>query len=39
MIWSERLRHLKIDAAIVIHLDRGINIELGKRNFLRGLRR
>ena len=32
--WS---RHLKIHAAIVIHLDRCGKIEVGERNFLRGL--
>src|SRR5208282_4704918 len=33
---ERRSRHLKIYSAIVIHLDRGGNIELGKRNLLRG---
>ena len=32
------LRHLEIHAAIVIHLDRGVKIELDEGNFLRGLR-
>src|SRR5438270_1842483 len=31
------LRHLKIDAAIVIHFGGGSKVELRERNFLRGL--